>query len=198
MIDDFYTNPDIIMTQYVQGFASMADQDLDAIAQAGGGGASTGTQNSPGDGGGDIGPLCFLGNTRVLLRDLKKSRPISEIVRGDSVAAFDLKGRVYAAKVLDVYKHFVTEFQHTEFTNGTVICCTSTHPFWQGGEVFTAIGAATRARLYDPVEGWLDLQILRRVKVKAAKPIAVFNLEVKKYKTYIADGFGVHNRKREE
>lgn len=68
---------------------------------------------------------CFTGSTFVLTKEGKK--PISCIFANDIVIAFDDKGILHEAKVLDVQKHENQEVWQYTFWGGVVVHATPNH-----------------------------------------------------------------------
>jgi hypothetical protein len=201
MVDDQYTNPDVIFTQYQLGFAALADEDIDAVSAAsssGTGAASTstsgGTVGSGGSGGGGGFRPCFVEGTPVMLAN-RKYFPIEKIGKGWFVTAFDDHGRLHPAKVLDVYVHEVAKHLSVEFWDGRATGVTGEHPYWQGGKLFVPIGELGLRSFVLHYENlaWNQVGIKDKNLILLEKPILVYNLEVEEFQTYIANGDGVHN-----
>lgn len=164
----------------------------------------TGTAPSGGGdpgGGGGGGGVCFVGDTLVTMAD-GSQKPIKYVQKGDRVMCFYYdEGRgedvVVTEVVDDVYVHDEHEYFRYRFSDGNQIGVTPEHPLYVRNGAFKIAGSA---RLLDQFKG-LDMQS-RSLKdnrlVRAAwvaEPVPVYNLNVRFFHTYFANGIAVHNRK---
>jgi hypothetical protein len=199
MIDDQYTDPAVIWQQYRFGFASTADADTNALSTAAG--ASGGSSGAGGGGIIDTGggggtydpPPCFIGSTPILMSD-RDEVPIENVEVGMEVLAFDTEGRLVPAKVLQIFRHTVDEYLYVEFSDGRNTGVTGNHLYWAGGKVFKAIESLEYSLKLTHEDRWTRCRI--RIKERIKESVMVYNLEIDIYKTYIANGDGVHNAKR--
>lgn len=194
MIDDFYTNPDIIFTQYQFGFASINEAEQEALGSAGGATAGAASFSGPSSGGGPGIPVgCFIGETLVMMADRSEMR-IDRIRPGHMVTAFDSNGILWPAKVLNVFPKKVFAVDTLYFENACPVTGTEIHPFWQKGRKFAPAHSIKYSVTYGDA-GWGDSPVTERRTLHFEEGVWVYNLEVAVYRTYIAGGHGVHNRK---
>lgn len=161
------------------------------------------TPPGTGSGGGGIGgeeDPCFLGHTNVWTPD--GEIPISEIQARlnegkNSVFSFDFNsGKIITDEIEKVWKHETTGYFDFEFDH-TTLNPTFNHKFlqdfgnWKIADNF-ALTNTTKAFTQD----WFDSR-LNKIKWNSDEKVTVWNLKVKKNRTYFANRCAVSNRKRD-
>lgn len=141
---------------------------------------------TPGGGGNP----CFTALTPVLMAD-NKERPIIDINLGEWVKAFDNHGNLIDARVIGLHQHIAFETLKVTFEDGRVTHTTPLHPYWVIDEVFEPIFKLDKVWHWDDV--WTPRKITNKEAIEGE--MIVYNLEVDTYKTYVANGDGVHNLK---
>lgn len=221
MIDNLETDPEFISLQYQTGASEALAVEAAEAAFAVGGGASSNTGGASVGGGGGSGviggggggttggggygggeqPPCFIGTTKILMSgNFGHVRQITDIKCGtDTVKAFDTNGILYDALVTGFFVHAVTEYLAVEFDNGAHLFVTNEHPIWGGEDIFTPAGELGRGDTVAALHkgGWKLIWVDSVKKIRFPDRVLVYNLEVEKYRTYIAEGIGVHNLKNQ-
>jgi hypothetical protein len=132
---------------------------------------------------------CFAKGTRVKTSD--GDIEIEKIKIGDKVLAFDENEEIHISKVIDFTDHDKSPQPVYEvlLEDGTIIKSTLSHPFLVDGEF----------KLLNDIDVGDNLTSFnkKKIKIKSKKYIGmeiVYNIEVEKYHTYIANSIYVHNR----
>ena len=148
-----------------------------------------GTYSQEPDGGGIP---CFAAGTEIL-QVMGNVKPIENIVTGvDHVFCFDPKTGVTTAElVIGKHEHWVEETYHVTFENGTTTITTKNHKYWTRDKTFVPIGKLDEA-IHWAFE-WQKMPIIKTQRVKGG--MVVYNLTVRKYHNYVADGMAVSNLK---
>jgi len=136
------------------------------------------------------GGTCFPEYTKVLTPNgyIK----ISEMNVGDKIIAFDDNGNLVESSVTHKFIHDgeeITDVFSYTLSNGNEIHITDNHPVLVPTGDFLQIGSL---KMGDSVidENGNEIQLVSK---KFIEKLVVYNLEVEKYHTYIADGIRVHN-----
>lgn len=158
---------------------------------------------APGTGGGGIGggvDPCFLGHTLIWTPD--GEIPISEIQARlnegkNSIYSFDFNtGEIIVDEIERVWIHETVGYFDFEFDH-TIINPTFHHKFLQDfGKWKIADNFARTDTTKAFSQDWFD-STLNRIKWNSDEKVTVFNLKVKKNRTYFANRCAVSNRKRE-
>jgi hypothetical protein len=139
---------------------------------------------------GDKPPPCFTAKTPILMAD-GKYKNIADIQSGEYVLTRESEDspKLVKAKVLDTYEHWDNRYL---VINGSLEV-TSHHRMFVNGEWKTAGKIKLGDKLLNKDNQEVVVESLqKRIKEERFK---VYNLEIEKYKTYIAGGFYVHNMK---
>jgi hypothetical protein len=119
-------------------------------------------------------------------------KPIGKIVTAqDSVMAFDRLGNRYESLVIGKHEHWAQESLIVKFEDGRTTHTHALHPYWVQNDVFEPIFKLDWVWHWD--NGWKRVAI--QEKTTQTTPLMLYNLEVDVFRTYIANGDGVHNLK---
>jgi hypothetical protein len=130
---------------------------------------------------------CFTFETKVLTP--KGELQISEIKVGDDVICFDENGNLFESKVTETFKHEDKQVHLYVFSDGYTVNSTKNHPFYTKNG-FTEIGNLNIGESVIDING-KEIYLLEIIDMGIQ---SVFNIEVEKYHTYIANGIRVHNK----
>jgi ribosomal 50S subunit-recycling heat shock protein len=150
------------------------------------------TPPNPGGGGGGGG--CFLGGTKVLLSD-GTSKPIEEIKKGDEVLGYDGK-QVKAGKVAKVFFHPKEKgYRVISTEDGQTINVTDIHRLFNGKTYVAASRFKAGDNLFLLKDNKLQAVKIKSITEKKDSVNDVYNLNVKKWHNYFAEGILCHNDK---
>lgn len=137
----------------------------------------------------NCGGTCFVAGTNILMAD-GKTKAIENIKAGEQVMAFDEKSKkAVKAKVAGASTHKTNEYL---IINGK-LKVTPNHPVYANGK-WVEIGSLKKGdSLLNSKKEAEPLINIKKVKLK--KSINVYDLEVKKYHNYFAEGILVHNKR---
>jgi hypothetical protein len=142
----------------------------------------------PFDLGGGGGGGCFLPDTKITLADGSKKQ-IKDIKVGDKVQTLsdqNLKNKV-TGKVLRVFKHQVGEY----LVINNFLKVTPEHNLFVSGRWMTAGEVQVGNYLMNSAGEWVTVESIDYHKTG----VEVYNLEIEKYHTFLADNIYVHNDK---
>lgn len=133
-------------------------------------------------------PTCF--PEYVLVKTHNGFKKISEFSIGDNVISFDADGKFHIDLVTDTFIHYDVEIYRYELSNGSHIDITKEHPVFISNDVFIEIGKLNIGDSILDVTG----NSIKIIDFKFLSKETVYNIEVEKNHTYIADGLRVHNK----
>lgn len=181
----------------MQAFSNPAPTPPGAGGNPGtGGGGTVGTGGTGGTGGG----TCFTGKTlfklfggeEIPFLELYKNR---NYYTGKYAKSYDKENEAWAGRITKIMMHVAGEYLEVEFSDGTITEVTREHPFLTVAGEYVPIG---KLIMGDRVRTDTQHETVKIVSIKRIeKETQVFNAEIAHYQNYIADGFRVHNLKRD-
>lgn len=177
------------------------------VSSAPGSGGNDGGGGTGGGDNGDRGGSCFTGDTRIWTPrrgEVPFARFADEFrkFKFNEIYSFNEQtGAVEVDTVEEVFEHRATKFFEFTFDDGTRVSVTPEHPFWNS---FYQFIAADKFRLGDAptvvqrfARGEWKKSRLTEMKWNSNRPVKVYNVRVRKNRTYFANRLAVHNTKWE-
>lgn len=176
-------------SQTISSRNGFTNPDPDEVSAPSGGDDSVGGGEVP------VGGYCFVRGTPVH-SDFNEQRFNHNFKKGDSILTFNPETleRV-VGKVEKVFYSRVDEYLRAEFSNKKSVGVTAHHPFFTEHKVWTPLcQIPIGTKVYDLSGDKPKLvKLARRKRIKES--VEVVNFECEPFADYLANGFGVHNRK---